>query len=101
MNEMHEIDLPEEMVGGQHADFVSIWHTADTFTFDFLAFAGPPEMGEDPDGQPVAITKSQIVARVRIPPRQIFEMMKALEQQLTAWEREQTTATESGPDFPE
>jgi len=28
------------------------------------------------------------VSRVRIPPDQVFELMKALEQQLTMWENE-------------
>jgi hypothetical protein len=29
-----------------------------------------------------------VVARVRVPPSQVFEIMKALERQLTAWETE-------------
>lgn len=31
---------------------------------------------------------ARIVARIKIPPAQVFELMKALEQQLTAWEKE-------------
>lgn len=31
---------------------------------------------------------TRIVSRVRIPPSQVFELMKALEQQLSAYEKE-------------
>jgi hypothetical protein len=87
--ELHQIDLPEELVGGVYADFVSVWHTPATFTFDFAAMAGPAEPAVADDGQEINLLKSRIVARVRIPPQQVFEIMKALEQQLTAWENEQ------------
>jgi hypothetical protein len=30
--------------------------------------------------------KARVVSRVRIPPAQVFELMKALEKQLTQWE---------------
>jgi hypothetical protein len=34
------------------------------------------------------IRDATVVSRVRIPPSQVFELMKALEQQLSAWEKE-------------
>ena len=34
------------------------------------------------------VQQSAVVSRVRIPPAQVFELMKALEQQLSAWESE-------------
>ena len=36
--------------------------------------------------QQLVIIPARVVARVRIPASQVFELMKALEQQLTAWE---------------
>lgn len=87
--EAHNIDLPDELVGGVYADFVSVWHTSSTFTLDFAALAAPPELQRTDDGRDVVVSKSKVVSRVRIPPTQVFEIMKALEFQLSAWEKEQ------------
>jgi hypothetical protein len=73
------LHVPEDRVEGTYADFVSVWHSKDAFVLDFAVLA-----------QPVSPAQfvSRVVARVRIPPSQVFEIMKALEQQLTAWEAE-------------
>jgi hypothetical protein len=80
--------MPDEMIPGVYADFVSVWHTHDAFTFDFAALSRPPSLVEGDEGPPTTQAQAQVVARVRIPPSQVFEIMKALERQLTAWERE-------------
>ena len=74
-----QIHLPDDLVEGKYADFVSVWHSKDVFVLDFAVLA-----------QPVMNAQfvSRVVSRVRIPPAQVFEIMKALEQQLTAWETE-------------
>lgn len=36
----------------------------------------------------MAVINCRVVSRVRIPPAQMFELMKVLERQLTAWEQE-------------
>jgi uncharacterized protein DUF3467 len=83
------IDLPSEIAGGVYADFVSLWHTNDIFTLDFAAVLQAPQPTQDPDtGQTVVVIPTRVVSRVRIPPNQVFEIMKALEAQLSAWERE-------------
>jgi hypothetical protein len=82
------VSMPDDKVPGVYADFVSVWHTNDVFTFDFAALARPPAMVEGDDGRPIATAQAQVVTRVRIPPSQVFEIMKALERQLTAWEQE-------------
>ncbi len=92
--DIHQIDLPEELVPGVYADFASVWHTPSTFTLDFAAVAAPPEMQQDETGFDHSVLKSRVVARVRIPPSQVFEIMKALELQLSAWEREQAEQRE-------
>lgn len=78
------VTLPSGMSGGVYADFVAVWHGADLFTLDFAALSGPT--GADNEASPGR--KAEVVARVRIPPSQVFEIMKALETQLSAWERE-------------
>jgi hypothetical protein len=81
-----QIQLPDDHVEGSYADFVSVWHSRDVFVLDFAVLA-----------QPVAANQivSRVVSRIRIPPSQVFEIMKALEQQLTAWESER--AAEAPP----
>ncbi|MFC5379941.1 DUF3467 domain-containing protein [Aquipuribacter nitratireducens] len=74
------VTLPDELAGGHYADFVRVWHGKDIFTLDFAALLAPP----GPDG-----TTARVVSRVRIPPSQVFEIMKALERSLTAWESDQ------------
>jgi len=71
--------MPDELAGGDYADFVRVWHGKDIFTLDFAALVAPMSA----DG-----TTARVVSRVRIPPSQVFEIMKALERSLTAWEKE-------------
>jgi len=84
----YEINLPESQREGHSADFASIWHTRDTFILDFIAQITPPTPGHDQSGQAVARIPADVVTRVRIPASQVWEIMKALEQQYTAWEAE-------------
>lgn len=84
-----EVNLPESVVPGVYADFVSVWHTEGAFTLDFAAMVNPGQTGIDEEtGETVTSVQAQVVARVRIPPSQVFEIMKALEQQLSMWEQE-------------
>jgi hypothetical protein len=86
-----DVELPPDVAGGVFAEFANIWHTKDVFTLDFAAVVNPPQTEIDPDhGTPVLAVPARVVARIRIPPAQVFEIMKALETQLSAWEREQS-----------
>jgi len=83
------IEISPEVEGGVYANFVSIWHDNDGFTLDFAAVTGQPRPKQDTgDGHVFLNVPARIVSRVHIPPSQVFEIMKALEQQLSAWERE-------------
>lgn len=89
MDQQIEMNIPPEAATGVFADFVGVWHTKSVFVLDFSAFIQPPELRDHPDkDEKVIVAKAQVVARVRIPPEQVFEIMKALEQHLSAWERE-------------
>jgi Protein of unknown function (DUF3467) len=84
-----DITIADQLEQGVFADFANIWHTQDVFVLDFATFRQPPYIQEDPEtGQQVGVLPGRVVARVRIPPSQVFEFMKALEQQLSAWEKE-------------
>jgi Protein of unknown function (DUF3467) len=84
------IEISPEVEGGVYASFASIWHDRDGFTLDFAAITGQPRPQQDTqDGRVFLHVPARIVSRVHLPPSQVFEIMKALEQQLSAWEREQ------------
>lgn len=78
-----QMNMPPEAAPGAYADFVRAWHTKDVFVLDFANLVEPPRAEDD-----VLILNATVVSRVRIPPDQVFELMKALEQQLSAWEKE-------------
>ena len=80
------IEMPEAAVVGVYADFVSIWHTEDVFVFDFAALKAAPGPAQTPEGETVNLVQTQVVSRVKVPPNQVFEIMKALNVQLASWE---------------
>ena len=88
-----DINLPDEQVAGTYADFANIWHTSETFVLDFAVAVMPPH---SVDGRPHAVLDGRVVTRVRIPAAQVWEVMKALEQQYTVWEQETGRRPQSG-----
>lgn len=95
-----EIDLPPEAIAGSYADFANVWHTPDVFVMDFVSLTRPPQEGTDADGNAVTVVPARVAQRVRIPPQQVFELAKALTQQLEFWEQEtgQRPQRPLGPD---
>lgn len=83
-----EVSITPEVEAGQYANFASVWHTQDGFVLDFAVITRPPGLADNGDGQQYISVPTRITSRVRIPPAQVFELMKALEQQLTAYENE-------------
>ncbi|GAA2524359.1 DUF3467 domain-containing protein [Rarobacter incanus] len=83
-----QIELPSDVETGVPADFASLWHTPTSFVIDFVATKGPAQMGPGDDGDNVQVIPAKVVARIRIPPEQVFELAKALTQQLSMWEAE-------------
>ena len=80
------LDVPESVAAGQYADFAGVWHTDDVFVFDFAALRSAPGPMQTAEGQVVNLIQGQVVARVKMPPAQVWELMKALNEQLAAWE---------------
>jgi hypothetical protein len=84
-----EVSITAEVEAGHYANFASVWHTQDGFVLDFAVITRPPALADDPrSGDRYVSVPTRIVSRVRLPPAQVFELMKALEQQLTAYEKE-------------
>jgi len=77
------MNMPPDQAGGVYADFVRAWHTQDAFVLDFASLVEPVRTEDD-----AVLLNATVVSRVRIPPAQVFELMKALEAQLSSWEKE-------------
>ena len=80
----YSIKVPQEVQAGVPVDFAGVWRTNETLVLDFSVQTEPTR--PDADGNPVL--NARTVARVRVPVAQGFELMRALNAQLTAWERE-------------
>jgi hypothetical protein len=86
-----EITVPPDHEVGAHASFASVWRSQDSFVIDFSTEVRPSEVAEDPEnGTRYLHVPVRVVARVRIPPGQVWELMKSLEKNLSAYERENT-----------
>ena len=78
-----KIDVPPELEGGTYANVLNVWHTAYEFTLDFgvMQQVDEPEDAEAPVQVPV-----RVVSRVRIPVTLLFEVLKALNTNMTGYE---------------
>ena len=97
-----EIDLPPELIAGSYADFANVWHTPTVFVMDFLTLAQPPREQVDAEtGERRTVVPARVVSRIRIPPEQVFELAKALTQQLEFWEQETGRRAPADPLLPD
>ena len=81
----YELRVPAELEGGVFANFLGVWHTAHEFTLDFAATL-PAEAVATPDG-PVLKVPCRVTARVKVPPTLVFEMLRALNTNMTGYEQ--------------
>jgi len=81
------LEIPSELENGTYANFLSVWHTAHDFTLDFAVMqqAMPPDNPED-QASPFVIP-CRIVGRLKISPTLVFEVMRALNQNMTQYEQ--------------
>jgi len=76
-----EIRVPAELEGGAYANMVGVWHTGHEFTLDFSVTLPTREA----EGG-AAIVPCQVVARLKIAPTLIFDLMRALNENMTKYE---------------
>jgi hypothetical protein len=88
------------MVAGAYANSVAIWHTAHEFTLDFLVHAQPPTQVAAPDGTQVIQAPQKLTARVHIPPGVIFDLLRALNENMTKHEEVFGPIKRPGSDTP-
>lgn len=81
-----QIQLSPELEGGTYANFLSVWHSPHEFTFDFAVTQ--PGFSQDPNDPASPVTvPCRVVARLKIPPTLVFEIMRALNQNMTGYEQ--------------
>jgi hypothetical protein len=80
------ISVPPSMEAGSPADFVSIWHSPNSFVLDFIVLKRPPQpMQDEETGEVYASIETEVSARVRIPPEQAFRLQAALKTEGDRW----------------
>ncbi|MGH8860106.1 MAG: DUF3467 domain-containing protein [Jatrophihabitantaceae bacterium] len=84
------MNLPPEQEAGTYANFAGVWHGADGFVLDFAVVTHPPASGD----AGVTEVNARVVSRVRIPTSQAWELMRALNEQLSQWETEFGSSSE-------
>jgi len=72
-----QIRTPERWTAGVYANGMGCWSSQTEFTLDFIVNL-PPEQGTDPTGNQVVIAPQEVVARVKIPPPLVFQVMRNL-----------------------
>jgi hypothetical protein len=78
-----QIQIPNELEAGVYANFLSVWHTAYEFTLDFGVMQ---QVGEQEDSDSALQVPVRVVSRVRIPVALLFEVLKALNTNMSGYE---------------
>jgi hypothetical protein len=78
-----KLDVPPELEGGTYANVLNVWHTAYEFTLDFGVMQ---QVGEPEDPEAAVQVPVRVVSRVRIPVTLLFEVLKALNTNMTGYE---------------
>src|SRR5438552_7705833 len=71
-----QFTVPDDVAPGVYSNMVLVWHTPYEFTLDFAAIE-PSDTNRVP---------CRVVSRVRIPPTVIFDLMRALNENMSIYE---------------
>jgi Protein of unknown function (DUF3467) len=85
-----------ELEGGVYANFLGVWHTGHEFTLDF-ASTQPPQVEDPEDDQSLVRVPCRVVARVKVPVTVIFDVLRALNENMTRYETSFGEITRPGP----
>lgn len=81
-----EMQIPLELEVGAYADFLGIWHSPHGFTLDFAVTQPPVAQDSDDPNSPVTVP-CRVTSRVKIPSSLVFDVMRALNENMTAYEQ--------------
>ena len=85
---------------GAYANGLAIWHTPHEFTFDFLVSSQPPRQARTPEGETVIRAPHRLVARIRIPPTSVFDIIRTINENLTMYEQQFGQIRQPGSNVP-
>ena len=78
--------VPDELRAGAYANFFGVWHSPFEFTLDCMVSQAPRPL--DPDDPAAGVVLPlHVLARVKLPAAQIFELMTTLNDAMTGYER--------------
>lgn len=80
-----QVQVPPEEEGGSYANFLSVWHTFHEFTLDF-ASTQPPQVDDPEDPNSPVRVPCRVVSRVKIPVSVVFDILRALNENMTQYE---------------
>ena len=80
-----QVRTPEKWTTGVYANGVGVWFTQTDFTLDFVVNL-PPELKMGADGGQQLLSPQQVVARVKVPPPLVFQLMRNLSTNLDRYE---------------
>src|SRR5262249_27305064 len=89
-----------ELEAGAYANGLAIWHTLHEFTFDFFASSHPRQEARTADGEVVTRAPHRLVARVRVPPTSVFDIIRTISQNLALYEQKFGPIRTPGADSP-
>jgi Protein of unknown function (DUF3467) len=95
-----ELHADSSLTGGVYANGVVIWSTPYEFTLDFVVNTEPPQLAQTEDGQTVIRAPHQLVSRVRLPPGKVFDLIRAINENMTNYERAFGPIQRAGQDEP-
>lgn len=88
-------DVPAEVRAGVYSDGAMVWHGQNGFTIDFLAPVAPAAEVDGVIQQPATV-----VARVRLPVGVIFQVARAISENVANYEAKFGKIGAGGPQHP-
>lgn len=80
-----QIVVTPELEGGVYSNFLAVWHTPFEFTLDF-ASTQPPQLADPEDPESPVTVPCRVVSRVKIPTAVLFDVLRALNENMTRYE---------------
>ncbi|HEV8251156.1 MAG TPA: DUF3467 domain-containing protein [Gaiellaceae bacterium] len=75
--------VPPDKEAGVYSNFLGVWHSAYEFTLDFCA-TQPARPSDDDPGR--MVMPCLVVSRIKIPVTLIFDVVRALNENMTRYE---------------
>lgn len=82
-----QFNVPPEWEGGVYANMLSVYHSAYEFTFDW-AVTQVPQPADPENPAEAYVVPCTVTARVRVPATLIFDVLRAINGDMTAYEQE-------------